>query len=70
MTCQESFNKSQLTEKHTYEVTVTNTGSICVQAASKEDAIETVLLMSNTEIINNANLCCWEPSDAELVDEN
>lgn len=54
---------------HLYEVTVTTTGSILVKASSKEDAFDKVLSMSNEKIINQANLCGFEPSDVLLVED-
>lgn len=52
---------------HLYEVTVTTTGSILVKANSEEEAFDKVLSMSNKEIIRQANLCGFEPSDVLLV---
>lgn len=50
-----------------YEVTVTNTGSIIVNANSEEEAIDKVLTMSQDEIIKAANLCGFEPSDVSAA---
>lgn len=53
----------------TYEVTITNTGSIIVKANSSKEAFDIVLNMSRDEIIEKANLCGWEPSDVtEIID--
>lgn len=46
-----------------FEVTVTTTGSIIVEAETKDEAFNKVLSMSSKEIIEKANLCGFEPSD-------
>ncbi len=46
-----------------FDVTVTTTGSIIVEAETKEDAFDKVLSMSSKEIFEKANLCGFEPSD-------
>lgn len=50
-----------------YDVTITRTGGIVVEAENTDDAIAKVLEMSVSEIENNAQVTGWEPSDAECV---
>jgi len=52
-----------------YDVTITRTGGITVDANSAEDALEKVKEMSNSEIEEHAQLTGWEVSDAELLDD-
>ena len=50
-----------------YEVTITRTGSIIVEAGNKKEAFDKVLSMTNKEIEEEGNLTCWEPSDVEEI---
>lgn len=50
-----------------YEVTVTNTGSVIVEANNKDEAYNKVLEMSNEEIEKKGNFASWEPSDVAEV---
>ena len=52
-----------------YDVTITRTGGIIVDANSAEEALEKVKEMSNFEIEEHAQLTGWEVSDAELLDD-
>lgn len=52
-----------------YDVTITRTGGITVDANSAEEALEKVKEMSNSEIEEHAQLTGWEVSDAELLDD-
>jgi len=52
-----------------YEVTITRTGGIVVDAESADEALEKVKEVSNTEIEEHAQLTGWEVSDAELLDD-
>lgn len=52
-----------------YEVTITNTGSITVKADNPDQAYDIVLDMTRDEIIKNANLCSWEPSDVQEISD-
>lgn len=51
-----------------YDVTVTRTGGITVEAESAAAATEKVNEMSVTEIENHAQLTGWETSDASLLE--
>lgn len=51
-----------------YDVTVTRTGGITVEAESAAEAIEKVNEMSVTEIEEHAQLTGWETSDALLLE--
>lgn len=51
-----------------YDVTVTRTGGITVEAESTAEAIEKVNEMSVTEIEEHAQLTGWETSDALLLE--
>lgn len=51
-----------------YDVTITRTGSVTVDANSAEEALEKVSEMSTSEIEEHAQLTGWEVSDAELLD--
>lgn len=52
-----------------YDVTITRTGGITVEANSAEEALEKVNEMSKSEIEEHAQLTGWEVSDAELLDD-
>lgn len=51
-----------------YDVTITRTGGIIIEANSVEDAISKALGMSIPEIESRAQLTGWEPSDANLME--
>lgn len=53
-----------------YDVTITRTGGITVEAESAEEALEKVSEMSKAEIEEHAQLTGWETSDAELLDDD
>ena len=53
-----------------YDVTITRTGGITVEAGSAEEALEKVNEMSITEIEEHAQLTGWETSDADLLDDD
>lgn len=48
----------------TYDVTITRTGGICVEADTADEAVEKVKAMSVAEIEEHALLTGWETSDA------
>lgn len=48
----------------TYDVTITRTGGICVEADTADEAVEMVKAMSVTEIEEHAQLTGWDTSDA------
>lgn len=50
-----------------YNVTITRTGGIVVEAKSEEGAIAKVAEMSTAQIEERAQLTGWEPSDAEVL---
>ena len=50
-----------------YDITITRTGGIVVEAESADEAISKVLEMSVSEIEENAQLTGWEPGDAECL---
>ena len=50
-----------------YNVTITRTGGIVVDAENPEDALQKVSDMSITEIEEHAQLTGWEASDADLL---
>ena len=52
-----------------YEVTITRTGSIVVEAENEKEAFDRVLSMTNKEIEEESNLTSWEPSDVEEIGE-
>lgn len=52
-----------------YEVTITRTGSIIVEAENEKEAFDRVLSMTNSELENEGSLTCWEPSDVEEIGE-
>lgn len=51
-----------------YEVIITRTGGIAVEANCAEDAIEKVNEMSIKDIEAHAQLTGWEASDAERIE--
>lgn len=51
-----------------YDVTITRTGGIVVEADNENEAIEAVNLLSLSEIEEHAQLTGWEASDANLQD--
>lgn len=51
-----------------YDVTVTRTGGIVVEADSEDTAIEAVKGLSVSEIEKHAQLTGWEASDALLLE--
>lgn len=51
-----------------YDVTITRTGGITIEADSADEAITKVLDMSAAEIESKAQLTGWEPSDTENVE--
>ena len=51
--------------KKKFEVTITRTGSIIVEAETAEKAFDEVLSMTNHDIEIWGNLTSWEPSDVE-----
>ena len=53
-----------------YDVTITRTGGITVDANSAEEALEKVNEMSAAEIEEHAQLTAWEAGDAELLEED
>ncbi len=53
-----------------YDVTITRTGGITVDANSAEEALEKVNEMSKDEIEERAQLTGWETSDAELLEDD
>lgn len=52
-----------------YNVTITRTGGIVVEAKSIEGAISKVAEMSKAQIEEKAQLTGWEQSDAELLED-
>ena len=55
--------------KGKFEVTITRTGSIIVEAETADEAFDKVAKMSNYDIDCNGNLACWEPSDVEEIED-
>lgn len=53
-----------------YDVTITRTGGITVDAESAEEALAKVNEMSKAEIEEHAQLTGWETSDAELLEDD
>ncbi|MBR0278025.1 MAG: hypothetical protein IJQ50_06170 [Clostridia bacterium] len=53
-----------------YEVTITRTGGIIVDAESEDEAIDKVLSMSSEEINQIGCLTGWEPSEAVRMEED
>lgn len=51
-----------------YDVTITRTGGICVEADTADAAVEMVNNMSVAEIEEHAQLTGWEASDAYSAD--
>ena len=54
--------------KKKFEVTITRTGSIIVEAETADEAFDKVLDMSNHDIEIWGTLTGWEPSDVEEVE--
>lgn len=56
--------------KKKFEVTITRTGSIIVEAETADEAFDKVLEMTTADIDKSAdgNLTSWEPSDVEEVE--
>lgn len=52
-----------------YDVTITRTGGIIVDAESADEALEKVNQMSVDEIEARAQLTGWETSDATLLND-
>lgn len=52
-----------------YEVTITRTGGIIVEAESEHEAFDKVLSMSSKEIDEKASFTGWEPSDVRKIEE-
>ena len=50
-----------------FEVTITRTGSIIVEAETADEAFDKVLKMSNHDVEIWGNLTGWEPSDVEEI---
>lgn len=53
-----------------FEVTITRTGSIVIEAETADEAFDKVLEMSNHDVEIWGNLTGWEPSDVEEVGTN
>lgn len=53
-----------------YDVTITRTGYITVEAENTEEALEKVNEMSISEIEEQAQLTGWETSDVELLEND
>ena len=53
----------------TYDVTITRTGGICVEADTADEAIEMVRAMSIAEIEDHAQLTGWETGDAYSIED-
>lgn len=53
----------------TYDVTITRTGGISVEADTADEAVEMVMAMSVAEIEAHAQLTGWEASDAEQSED-
>lgn len=51
-----------------YDVTITRTGGIVVEADNENEAIEAVNSLSLSEIEEHAQLTGWEASDPNLQD--
>lgn len=54
--------------KKKFEVTITRTGSIIVEAETADEAFDKVAEASNHDIEIWGNLTDWEPSDVEEVE--
>lgn len=52
-----------------FNVTITRTGGITVEAETADEAFDKVLAMSVSEIDEHAQLTGWDPSDADLSEE-
>lgn len=53
----------------TYDVTITRTGGICIEADTADEAVEKVIAMSAAEIEDHAQLTGWEASDAKQLED-
>lgn len=53
-----------------YDVTVTRTGSMVVEASSEEEAFNIVNNLKCSEINEQGSLTGWESSDVELLDDD
>ena len=60
--------KSEELKMKTYEVTITRTGTIIVEAENEQEALDKVLSMSSEKIDETGNITGWQPSDAEEVE--
>ena len=52
-----------------FDVTITRTGSVSVEAKNVDEAFEIVNEMSVSDIERNAQLTGWEPSDVLPTNE-
>lgn len=52
-----------------FEITITRTGSITIEAQDKEEAWNKILEMSTHDINEKGCLTFWELSDIELIDD-
>lgn len=52
-----------------FDITITRTGSIAIEAVTMQEAFEKYGLMSVGDIEKHAQLTGWEASDAELLDD-
>lgn len=52
-----------------FEITITRTGSIIIEARDKKEAWNKILEMSTHDINEKGCLTPWEPSDIELIDD-
>lgn len=52
----------------TYEITITRTGTIIVEAENEQEALDKVLSMSSEKIDETGNITGWQPSDVEEVE--
>lgn len=57
------------TIRHLYDVTVTRTGSVTVEAENQDEAFDIVNTMTVAEINEKGSLTGWEPSDAVLLEK-
>lgn len=53
----------------TYDVTITRTGGICVEADTADEAVEIVKSMPVAELEEHAQLTGWETSDAYPLED-
>ena len=65
-----AFYIKDVLPKKKFEVTITRTGSIVVEAETADEAFDKVLEMATHDIDKNAdgNLTGWEPNDVEEVE--